>query len=161
MSDIPHGYPTMDDWFARIGPQARREFVAAGLRLAARYDSVDANGEPHERFSGIWGGGPVVKISPAPIQFFVGQHLSGRTAYLRVVDLGDVIPGLDDAGNMFEAYTTLFSIDGGLWGEIVVDRALCERSGNPENYRGLEMFKRLADAGLDVTSLRSRDGSTL
>ena len=151
MGSGPNGYPTLDDWFGRLGPEARREFVEAGLRLAARHGVYDEFVD-HE---------PVIATGPAPIRWFSGVRLTGERCFIRVVDLGDVTPGMDAAGNMFEAYTTLFSIDGGVWNEVVVDRALMELSRHPENFRDAEMRGQLSACGIDVASLRARDGGPL
>ena len=66
---------------------------------------------------------------PAPIHVLRGKLLGGGDAFVRLVDLGDVIPGVDANGNRFEAYTTLMSVNNGPWAESVTDRATVDRRG--------------------------------
>ena len=131
-----------------------RQAIAEISTLRVRIDAIESRLRDH-----LPDGEPVRAVVALPtVQIFSGTYVGGRAAYVRIVDLGDQIPGVDAKGNMFEAFTTLFQIDGERWEEIVTDRGMVEAG---VTTRELKLSDRLARFGVDVSSLRDRYGRGL
>ena len=58
-------------------------------------------------------------------------------------DLGDIFPGRDDNGNLFEALTTEFKINGELLGYSQIDRLLIEQGKSSRRDMDLVMVRKL------------------
>ena len=101
---------------------------------------------------------PVAECGLAAVRFFRGSKMDGRSAYVRMVDLGAAMPGVDMNNNQYEACTTLIQVNSGPWVESVTDRVLAEQTGNVDKFRRTIDFETLQGFGVDVSTLRDRDG---
>jgi hypothetical protein len=89
-----------------------------------------------------------------PGKLIKAKRKDGSPIELRFWDKGDMIPGRDDNGNMYEAYTSRFcSVDRSVEFYVQTDRWKAEDSGDAVGYRIAKDKEALDAHGIDVSSI--------
>jgi hypothetical protein len=84
---------------------------------------------------------------------FRAQMKDGSAVLVTVENKGDVIPGFDEQGCRFVAYTTMFKGDNGLMTFGQVDKKTADASGDVNAFRYENDLAVLESCGVDVTTI--------